>query len=225
MTAILVVEDEKRLAAAIKRGLQSEGFAVDVALDGAEGLWFARERSYDLIVLDIMLPELDGHELCSKLRDDGDWTPILMLTAKDGVRDEVRSFETGADDFLAKPFSFVVLVARVRALLRRGANERPAVLEAGDLQLDPAAHRCRRRETDIELTSREFAVLEFFMRHQGDVLSKAAILDNVWDFAFDGDANIIEVYIRRLRKKIDEPFGTQSIQTVRGAGYRLAIDG
>ena len=224
VTAILIVEDEKRLAASIRRGLEGEGFAVDVALDGAEGKWFAEERDYDAIVLDIMLPELSGYEICEALREAGDWTPILMLTAKDAVDDEVRSFSTGADDFLTKPFSFAVLVARVRALLRRGSVDRPAVLHVGTLSLDPAARRCLRMEEEVELTSREFGVLEFLARQPGDVVSKRAILENVWDFAFEGDPNIVEVYMRRLRRKIDEPFGARSIETVRGAGYRLRSD-
>jgi DNA-binding response OmpR family regulator len=222
VTSILLVEDEKSLAAAIKSGLEGEGFAVDVAFDGPEGQWFAQERSYDVIVLDILLPEVSGHEICAGLRAAEDWTPVLMLTAKNAVQDELRSFETGADDYLTKPFAFVVLVARIRALLRRGNVVRPAILQVGNLSLDPGARRCRRGETEIELTGREFSVLEFLVRHEGDALSKSAILENVWDFAFDGDPNIVEVYMRRLRKKIDEPFGAHSIETVRGVGYRLS---
>lgn len=222
---ILIVEDEKHLAASIKRGLEAEGFAVDVALDGTEGLWRAREGTYDAIVLDIMLPGVNGFRVCAKLREEGNWTPILMLTAKDGEFDEAEALDTGADDFLSKPFSFVVLVARLRALLRRGGRERPAVLEAGDLRLDPAAHRAWRGDTEVALSPRQFSLLEFLMRRAGEVLSKTEILDHVWDFAFEGDPNIVEVYIRHLRKKIDEPFGRNAIQTVRLVGYRLAPDG
>ena len=221
---ILVVEDEAKTAAAIRRGLEAEGYAIDIAPDGAEGLWLAEQNPYDVIILDIMLPELSGFELCARLREAGDWTPILMLTAKDGELDEAHALDTGADDFLTKPFSFVVLLARVRALLRRGKAERPAVLSAGDLRLDPAAHRCWRGEAEVALTACEFAVLEYLLRHAGDVVSKAAILENVWDFNFDGDPNIVEVYIRHLRKKLDDPFATGLIDTVRGAGYRLASD-
>ena len=222
---ILVVEDDKHLARSIKRGLEAEGFAADVALDGTEGLWRAEEGEYDAIVLDIMLPGVNGYRLCAKLRDGGNWTPILMLTAKDGELDEAEALDTGADDFLSKPFSFVVLVARLRALLRRGGRERPAVLATGDLRLDPAAHRAWRGEDEVTLTSRQFALLEFLMRRSGEALSKSEILDHVWDFAFEGDPNIVEVYIRHLRKKIDEPFGRNAIQTVRLVGYRLDPDG
>ena len=221
---ILVVEDEAKTAAAIRRGLEAEGHAIDIAPDGAEGLWLAEQNPYDVVILDIMLPELSGYELCARLREAGDWTPILMLTAKDGELDEAHALDTGADDFLTKPFSFVVLLARVRALLRRGKTERPAVLTAADLRLDPAAHRCWRGDAEVALTAREFPVLEYLLRHAGDVVSKAAILENVWDFNFDGDPNIVEVYIRHLRKKLDEPFASRLIETVRGAGYRLATD-
>lgn len=222
---ILVVEDQRRLAAALQRGLTAEGFSVDVAPDGAEGLLHARERSYDAIVLDILLPKLNGYRICATLRDEGDWTPILMLSAKSGEWDEAEALDTGADDFLSKPFSYVVLLARLRALVRRGARERPVVLQAGDLLLDPAAHSCRRGDTEICLSPREFALLEFLMRRAGEVASKAEILDHVWDFDFDGDDNIVEVYVRYLRKKIDVPFARQAIETVRGAGYRLAGNG
>ena len=221
---ILVVEDEAKTAAAIRRGLEAEGYAIDIAPDDAEGLWLAEQNPYDVVILDIMLPELSGYELCARLREAGDWTPILMLTAKDGELDEAHALDTGADDFLTKPFSFVVLLARVRALLRRGKAERPAVLSAADLRLDPAAHRCWRGDAEVALTAREFAVLEYLLRHAGDVVSKAAILENVWDFNFDGDPNIVEVYIRHLRMKLDEPFASRLIETVRGAGYRLATD-
>ncbi len=218
---VLVVEDEARVAAAVKRGLTAEGYAVDIAGDGGDGQWLAEQNPYDVIILDIMLPGISGYDLCARLRAAGDWTPILMLTAKDGERDEAQALDTGGDDFLTKPFSFVVLLARVRALLRRGRRERPALLEAGDLRVDPAAHRCWRADTEVRLTAREFAVLEFLMRHAGDVVPKAAILENVWDFNFDGDPNIVEVYVRHLRRKLDEPFDRHSIETVRGAGYRL----
>jgi DNA-binding response OmpR family regulator len=222
VTRILVVEDERPLAAAIKRGLESEGFAVDVALDGTDGEWMAEQHRYDAVVLDIMLPGRNGYEICGSLREAGNWVPILMLTARDGRRDEIRSFELGADDYLAKPFAFGVLVARIRALLRRGAGERPQPVTWGDLRLDVASRRCSRGERPVALTSREFSVLEFMVRRQETVVSKLEILENVWDFAFEGDPNIVEVYIRRLRKKIDEPFGRHTIETVRGAGYRLA---
>lgn len=222
---ILVVEDDKRVASALRRGLEAEGFAVDVALDGIDGKHLATEVDYDAIVLDIMLPGLNGFQLCGQLREAGDWTPILMLTAKDGDLDEAEALDTGADDFLSKPFSFVVLIARLRALLRRGARNTVAPVEAGDLHLDPAAHRCTRSGTEVALTAREFSVLEFLVRRRGEVLNKAEILANVWDFDFDGDPNIVEVYIRRLRTKIDEPFGRHGIETIRGAGYRLAPDG
>jgi two-component system OmpR family response regulator len=222
---VLVVEDEKRLAGAIKRGLEADGFAVDVALDGTTGLWMARENAYDAIVLDIMLPGTNGYRVCAELRDAGMWAPILMLTAKDGEFDEAEALDTGADDYLSKPFSFVVLVARLRALLRRGAPERPTVLRAGDLSLDPAHHRCQRGEIVVELSPREFSLLEFLMRRAGEVVSKTEILDHVWDFAFDGEVNVVEVYVGYLRKKLDAPFGRQSLQTVRGVGYRLAADG
>lgn len=222
---ILVVEDQPRLAASIKRGLEAEGFAVDVAGDGEEGLWMARFQPYDAIVLDILLPKLNGYRVCATLREESIWTPILMLSAKSGELDEAEALDTGADDFLAKPFSYVVLVAHLRALLRRGARARPAVLAAGDLVLDPAAHVCRRGEKEVGLTAREFSLLEYLMRHAGQVVSKADILDHVWDVDFDGDDNIVEVYVRYLRRKLDLPFGRQAIETVRGAGYRLDAHG
>jgi DNA-binding response OmpR family regulator len=222
---VLVVDDERRLARSLKLGLEAEGFAVDVAHDGTEGLWLARENPYDAIVLDLMLPGINGYQVCATLRRDRIWTPILMLTAKDGEWDQVEGLDTGADDYLTKPFSFPVLVARLRAVARRGARERPTVLEVGDLRIDPAAHRASRGDVEIELTSREFALLAFLARHRGDVVSKRQILDAVWDEAFEGDPNIVEVYIRHLRNKIDRPFGRNAIQTVRGAGYRLGSDG
>ena len=219
---VLVVEDEKRLAAGLKKGLEAEGFATDVALDGTDGLWMAREHPYDALVLDIMLPGVNGFKICATLRDEGVWTPILMLTAKAGELDEAEALDTGADDYLTKPFSYIVLVARLRALMRRGSSERPAVLEAGDLSLDPGTRRVFRGEAEIDLTAREMALLDFLMRHKGEVVSKRDILDHVWDYDFDGDANIVEVYIRRLRNKLDRPFERDTIETLRGAGYRLA---
>ena len=222
---LLVVEDEKKLAMSLKRGLEADGFAVDVALDGTDGLWMAQENTYDAIVLDIMLPGVNGFKLCGQLRDEGNWTPVLMLTAKDGDLDEAEALDTGADDFLRKPFAHMVLVARLRALLRRGKTARPLVLTAGDLRIDPNAHRCWRGTIEIDLRAREFSVLEYLVSHAGDVVSKRDILDHVWNYEYDGDPNIIEVYVRNLRKKIDEPFARKSIQTVRGAGYRIASDG
>jgi DNA-binding response OmpR family regulator len=222
---ILVVEDEKGLASALRRGIEAEGFAVDVALDGVTGLWHAKEQAYDAIILDIMLPGMNGYRVCAELREAGIWTPVLMLTAKDGELDEAEALDTGADDYLTKPFSFVVLLAHLRALLRRGSPQRPAVLEAGDLVVDPALHLCRRGDTPIDLTAREFAVLEYLIRRAGEVVAKSEILDHVWDFAFEGDVNIVEVYVSYLRRKIDAPFDRRALQTVRGVGYRLAADG
>jgi DNA-binding response OmpR family regulator len=207
---------------ALRRGLEEEGYAVDTALDGAEGEWLARENSYDAMVLDIMLPELRGDELCARRREAGDWTPILMLTGRAGPEQEAQALDAGADDFLTKPFSFVVLLARLRALVRRGAGERPAALEVGDLTLDPATHRVTRGDVEVALTPRQFAMLEFLMRHPGEVVPKSTILQHVWDFAFEGDPNIVEV--RQLRQRIDLPFGRASLQTVRLAGYRLVAD-
>ncbi|MCU1698968.1 MAG: response regulator, two-component system [Mycobacterium sp.] len=217
---LLVVEDERRLAAGLRKGLEAEGFAVDVAHNGIDGIWMARENPFDAIVLDVMLPGANGYQVCRTLRSDGNWTPILMLTAKDGVAEVVEGLDTGADDYLAKPFAYAVLVARLRALLRRGARPRPTVLEVGELRLDPAARRVWLGDKEIGFTAREFAVLEFLIRHPGEVLSKKDILDHVWDFDFDGDPNIVEVYVRRLRTKLDEP----AIETIRGAGYRLVAD-
>jgi two-component system, OmpR family, response regulator len=222
---VLVVEDEKRLASAVKRGLEAEGFAVDVALTGTDGLWLAQENDYDVIVLDIMLPEVNGYRICSGLRDAGNWTPILMLTAKDGEYDEAEALDTGADDYLTKPFSYVVLVARMRALLRRAGRGPIVTYEAGDLHLDPALHRVRRADTEIALTAREFSVLEYLLSRAGEVVPKRDILDHVWDFDFDGDPNIVEVYVGRLRRRVDEPFDRRAIETIRGAGYRLRTDG
>jgi two-component system, OmpR family, response regulator len=221
---ILVVEDEERLVELLRLGLVEHGYAVDAATDGNAGLELARSNSYDAIILDIMLPGLNGYRVCATLRDEGIWTPILMLTAKSGEYDHAEALDTGADDFLAKPFSFVVLLAHVRALMRRTGRERPAVLSAGDLRLDPAARRCYRGDVEIELSPRQFSLLEYLMRHSGDVCSKSDIIEHVWDQSFDGDPNIVEVYVGHLRRRIDVPFGRQSLQTVRGSGYRVAPD-
>jgi two-component system, OmpR family, response regulator len=221
---VLVVEDEPRLAVGLRNGLEAEGFAVDIAADGVEGLWMAREHPHDVIVLDIMLPKLNGHEICQTLRAEGVWTPILMLTARDGEQDEVRALDAGADDYLTKPFSYAVLLARLRALLRRGARERPAVLAVGDLTLDPASRRVARAGVEVTLTARELSVLEYLMRRSGDVVPKREILDHVWDYDFDGDQNIVEVYVGHLRNKLDRPFARRSIETLRGVGYRIVAE-
>ena len=218
---ILVVEDDGHVAGAVKRGLEAEGHAVDVAADGRDGLWLATENEYDVVVLDSMLPLLSGEQLCRELRAREDWTPVLMLTARIGTDAEVAALDAGADDFLAKPFSYRVLLARIRALVRRGRQERPSVLTVGDLRLDPASHRVTRGEIDVELTPRQFSLLECLMRHPGEVLSKARLKDHVWDFAYDGDLNIVEVYVGQLRQRIDAPFGRDTLRTVRGVGYRL----
>jgi DNA-binding response OmpR family regulator len=220
---ILVVEDEKRLASSLRNGLEAEGFAVDTAYDGEEGLWYAREHDYDAIVLDIMLPGLNGYKVCEALRAEENWTPILMLTAKDGEWDQVEALDTGADDYVTKPFSFQVLLARLRSLVRRGAAERPANLVVGDLVLDPAAHRVTRGDVEVSLTSRELSLLEYLMRRRGEVVTKSDILGHVWDYAFEGDPNIVEVYVGRLRRKVDRPFGREDIETLRGSGYRLRM--
>ena len=221
MGRVLVIEDEKRVATAIKRGLEAEGFAVDAVFNGDDGLWMAREQPYDAIVLDVMLQGVNGYQVCAALRDEGNWTPILMLTAKTGEYDEAEALDTGADDFLSKPFSYVVLVARLRSLLRRGARERPVELTAAGLRLDPAGRRVWKGTTEIRLTAREFAVLEFLVRRADEVVTKTDILGAVWDFEFEGDPNNVEVYVRRIRRKIGDPFGATSIETIRGAGYRL----
>ncbi|RMH78241.1 MAG: DNA-binding response regulator, partial [Actinomyces sp.] len=209
----------------LQRGLEAEGFAVDVAHDGEEGLWLARENSYDAIVLDLMLPKINGYKVCRTLREEGDWTPILMLTAKNGELDEAEGLDTGADDFVTKPFSFVVLVSRLRAVMRRRHSVATPILEAGDLRLDTATGRVQRGDTPIDLTPRERAVLEVLLTRRGHIVSKQEILDAVWDWAYDGSPNIVEVYISNLRRKIDTPFDRHAIETVRGAGYRLARDG
>lgn len=222
---ILLIEDDKKIATIVKRGLEAEGFTVEVTFNGSDGLWLATEGSYDLIILDIMLPGRNGYQVCADLREAGDWTPILMLTAKDGDLDEAEALDTGADDYLTKPFSFAVLIARIRAVLRRAGGRQPIPVEVGDLRIDPGQRRVWRGDVEIGMTARQFDVLEFLVRRVGQVLSKSEILDGVWDYDYEGDPNIVEVYIRRLRARIDEPFGRQSIETVRGAGYRLATDG
>ncbi|MDF0586109.1 response regulator transcription factor [Tsukamurella sp. 8F] len=222
---VLVVEDEERLADTVRRGLELEGFVVECETNGPDGLWRATEDPFDVIVLDIMLPGLSGYEVLRTLRTRGVWTPVLMLTAKDGEYDEADAFDLGADDYLTKPFSFVVLVARLRALLRRGAPERPTVLAAGDLTVDPQSHRVFRGDTEITLTAREFGLLHYLVRNAGAVVTKSDILRNVWDAHYEGTENVVEVYIRYLRRKIDAPFGRSTIDTLRGVGYRLRTDG
>jgi DNA-binding response OmpR family regulator len=222
---VLVVEDERRLAAAVQRGLQAEGFAVDLAHNGEDGLHQAREGDYDALVLDLMLPKLSGYRICQQLRAEDNWVPILILSAKDGEYDQADGLDLGADDYLTKPFSYVVLAARLRALLRRGAAPRPAQLRAGDLSLDPGTRRVCRGETVIELTPREFALLEYLMRRAGQVVSKTCLLEHVWDAYDSVDPNAVEVFVSYLRRKIDTPFARHALQTVRGAGYRLAADG
>jgi two-component system OmpR family response regulator len=222
---VLVVEDEVKMAALIRRGLKEEGMAVDVATKGEDALWRAGSAPYDAIVLDVMLPGIDGFETCRRLRDDGVWAPVLMLTARDAVEDRVAGLDGGADDYLTKPFSFAELLARIRALARRGPVERPAVLEVGDLRLDPSTHQVWRGQTEISLSAKEFALLEVFMRRTGQVLSRLQLLEHAWDYDYENRSNVVDVYVRYLRKKIDEPFGRDSIETVRGAGYRLRKDG
>ncbi len=218
---ILLVEDEIGLAESIRRGLTGEGFVADVANDGVTGQWLATENPYDVIMLDIMLPRRNGYDVLRNLRGLQIWTPVLMLTAKDGDFDQTDAFELGADDYLTKPFSFIVLVARLRALIRRGAPERPVILAVGDLMLNPNTRDVTCRGVPVSLTPREFAVLQFLMRHPDDVVSKAEILDNVWDPAFDGSDNIVEAYVGHLRRKLDTAFDRKSLETHRGSGYRL----
>jgi two-component system, OmpR family, response regulator len=221
----LIIEDELRMASLIRRGLAKEGLAVDVAKSGEDGLWMAEATDYDVIVLDVMLPGIDGFETCRRLRTSGVWAPVLMLTARDSVEDRVAGLDTGADDYLVKPFAFAELLARLRALARRGEAERPSVLEVGDLRLDPAAHRVSRGSSEIQLSAKEFALLETFMRRADEVLSRYDLLEHAWDFAYENRSNVVDVYVRHLRQKIDEPFGRRSLETVRGAGYRLRADG
>lgn len=221
---ILIVDDDEDLTTSLRRGLEAEGFTVDTAADGVTGLWMAREGDFDAIVLDLMLPARNGFRVCAELRAEGDWTPVLMLTAKEGDLDQAEALETGADDYLVKPFSFTVLVARIRALVRRARHRSPVPVSVGDLRIDPAAHRVWRGDREIRLTTRQFQVLEFLVRRAGEIASKEEILDGVWEHAFEGDPNIVEVYIRRLRRSLDEPFGRRSIETVRGAGYRVVDD-
>jgi len=221
---VLVVEDEVKMAALVRRGLEREGYAVDVARDGDEALWAAREQEYDAIVLDAMIPEPDGFAVCHTLRAESRWAPVLMLTARDSVEDRVRGLDAGADDYLTKPFAFEELFARLRALTRRGPVERPTVIEVGDLRLDPGTHAVHRGTRRIDLSAKEFGLLEFLMRHPDEVLSRSRILEHVWDFAYEGGSNVVDVYVRYLREKVDRPFGRADIQTVRGVGYRLRID-
>ena len=221
---VLLVEDEKRLAGVVKEGLIAEGFVVDVVSDGISGLWAASESSYDAIVLDIMLPGLNGYDVLKEIRRRKIWVPVLMLTAKDGEYDQTDAFDLGADDYLTKPFSFMILIARLRALVRRGAPERPVLLSVGTLVLDPSRRVVARGGVPIPVTAREYGLLVYLMRHAGDVVSKAQILDNVWDSAYEGSDNIVEVYIGYLRKKLDAPFNLNTLRTVRGLGYRLDAD-
>jgi two-component system OmpR family response regulator len=222
---ILVVEDELKMAGLLRRGFQEEGYAVDVAGTAAEAVWMGSENPYDAVILDIMLPDGDGFSVCRRLREAENWAPVLMLTARDAVDDRVAGLDSGADDYLTKPFSFAELLARVRALLRRGSSERPVILRAGDLELDPAARTVTVAGVVADLTAREFALLEFMMRRKGEVLSRSQLREHVWDFAYEGDSNVIDVYVRYLRNKLDRAFGLDLIQTVRGAGYRLREGG
>jgi len=222
---VLLVEDDARMAAAIRRGLRSEGVVADVTGSGEDAVGLVRAGDFDAVVLDVMLPGLDGFETCRRLRHEGEWVPVIMLTARDAVEDRVRGLDEGADDYLTKPFSLAELLARLRALTRRGGPERPTVLEVGDLRLDPATRQVWRRDTEIGLTAREFGVLETFMRRPGQVLSQQQLLAAAWDIAYEQRSNVVEVYVRYLRTKIDRPFGVRSLETVRGLGYRLRRDG
>ena len=221
---VLVVEDERKLAELLARGLREEGHAADLADRGEEALWMAQAVPYDAIVLDVMLPGLDGFDVCRRLRKDGVWSPVLMLTARDAIDDRVTGLDAGADDYLAKPFSFEELLARLRALARRAPQERPTVLEVGELRLDPAAHRAWRGDVELDLSAKEFALLELFLRRPGVVLTRTQLLDGAWDIAFEARSNVVDVYVRYLREKIDRPFGRDSIETVRGVGYRLRTE-
>ena len=222
---VLVVEDEVKMASLIRRGLREDGMLVDVAIRGEDALWMAAATAYDAVVLDVMLPGIDGFETCRRLRADGVWAPVLMLTARDAIEDRVQGLDTGADDYLTKPFSLAELAARLRALTRRGPVERPPVLEVGDLKLDPATRRVTRGDADISLSAKELALLEVFMRRPGEVLDRYRLLEHAWDYAYENRSNVVDVYVRYLREKVDRPFGVESIETVRGAGYRLRPDG
>jgi len=218
---VLIVEDEVKMAGLLRRGLREEGLAADVARTSDDALWMARATEYDAIVLDVMLPGADGFEVCRRLREDDVWSPVLMLTARDAVGDRVTGLDAGADDYLTKPFSFAELLARLRALARRPPLERPAILEVGDLRLDPATRRVWRGEVEIQLSAKEFAVLETFMRRPGQVLSRYQLLEQCWDYGYENRSNVVDVYVRYLRDKVDRPFGRSSLETVRGVGYRL----
>jgi two-component system, OmpR family, response regulator len=222
---VLVVEDDMPMAAAIRRGLQTEDIVADVAMRGEDALWMAGATEFDAVVLDVMLPGIDGFETCRRLREDGVWAPIIMLTARDTIEDRVQGLDQGADDYLVKPFSLAELLARLRALARRGPVERPAVLEVGDLRLDPASLQAWRGDKEIQLSPKEFALMETFMRRPGEVLSQFQLLEHAWDYNYENRSNVVEVYVRYLREKIDRPFGVESLETVRGAGYRLRRDG
>jgi two-component system OmpR family response regulator len=221
---VLVVEDEVKMGSLLRRGLQEEGHAADVARTGDDALWMAAAVDYDAIVLDVMLPGRNGFEVCRELRERGVWAPVLMLTARTAVEDRISGLDAGADDYLPKPFAFGELLARLRALARRGAPERPPVLEAGGLRLDPSTHQVWRGETEIELSTKEFALLETFMRRPGQVLSRYQLLEHAWDIAYENKSNVVDVYVRYLREKVDRPFGVESLETVRGAGYRLRAE-
>jgi two-component system OmpR family response regulator len=222
---VLIVEDEVKLASVIRRGLRAEGIAADVATRGEDAIWMAGATDYDTVILDVMLPGIDGFEVCGKLREESIWAPVIMLTARDGVQDRIAGLDHGADDYLTKPFSFEELLARLRALARRGPVERPAVVSVGDLRLDPATRQVWRGDDEISLSAREFALLETFMRRPGEVLSRFHLLEHVWDYEYENRSNVVDSYVRYLRNKIDKPFGTKSIETVRGAGYRLRKGG
>ena len=222
---VLIVEDDVRMGAAIRRGLQAEDIVADVATNGEDALWMAGATEFDVLVLDLMLPGIDGFETCRRLREAHVWTPIIMLTARDAIEDRVQGLDQGADDYLTKPFSLAELLARLRALARRGPLERPAVLRVGDLRLDPATRQTWRGEEEIHLSSKEFALMEAFMRRPGEVLSQVQLLDFAWDYDYESRSNVVEVYVRYLREKIDRPYGLESLETVRGAGYRLRKDG
>jgi two-component system OmpR family response regulator len=222
---VLIVEDEVKMASLIRRGLRGDGMAADVAIKGEDALWMAGSTEYDAIVLDVMLPGIDGFEVCRRLRQDGVWAPVLMLTARDSVEDRVDGLDTGADDYLTKPFSFSELSARLRALARRGPIERPAVLQVGNLHLDPSSRQVWRDGTDISLSAKEYALLETFMRRPGQVLDRFQLLEHAWDYEYENRSNVVDVYVRYLREKVDRPFGVESLETVRGAGYRLRADG